>query len=118
MRHFLQLLLFFPLMVLAMPIGAEQPLRQIQVPSLSEIPVPTSASLQGIEGESGDLSQGNIFAIYRWDRFPQVIVLDMADFTEQDRMFSRLAFFLEKRGYRGRSAFGHRARREARMECP
>jgi len=102
MRHFLQLLLFFPLMALAMPMSAEQPLPQIQVPSLTEIPEPTNASLQSIEGDSSDLPQESVFAIYRWDRFPQVIVLDMADFTEQDRMFSRLAFFLEKRGYRGR----------------
>ena len=102
MRHFLQLLMFSTFVALTMPIGAEQPPRQVQVPSLTEIPEPTSASLQSIEGDSGDLSQGSAFAIYRWDRFPQVIVLDMADFTEQDCMFSRLAFFLEKRGYRGR----------------
>jgi hypothetical protein len=40
--------------------------------------------------------------VSRWDRFPSVIVLDMVDFSSQDRMFSRLAFFLEKNGYRGR----------------
>jgi hypothetical protein len=36
------------------------------------------------------------------DRLSPVLVIDLADFPEQDRMFSRLAFFLEKRGYRGR----------------
>jgi hypothetical protein len=42
------------------------------------------------------------FTLYRWDRFPSVLVLDTADYAFQDRMFSRLAFFLEKRGFRGR----------------
>ena len=87
---------------LSLPMGAEQPPRQIRVPSLAEIPVPTSASLRDIEVVSANLPEGSAFAIYRWDRFPRVIVLDMADFALQDRMFSRLAFFLEKRGYRGR----------------
>jgi hypothetical protein len=94
--------MLFPLVALAMPMCAEPTPRQVQVPSIAEIPEPTSASLRSIEAQSGDLPQGSIFEIYRWDRFPHVIVLDMADFTEQDRMFSRLAFFLEKRGYRGR----------------
>ena len=42
------------------------------------------------------------FNLYRWDRFPSILVIDTADFALQDRMFSRLAFFLEKRGFRGR----------------
>ena len=42
------------------------------------------------------------FGLYRWDRFPSILILDTIDFRFQDRMFSRLAFFLEKRGFRGR----------------
>jgi len=42
------------------------------------------------------------FGLYRWDRFPSIFIVDTADFQFQDRMFSRLAFFLEKRGFRGR----------------
>jgi hypothetical protein len=42
------------------------------------------------------------FHLYRWDRFPSVLIFDTADFATQNRMFSRLAFFLEKRGSRGR----------------
>ncbi|HVO37988.1 MAG TPA: hypothetical protein VMV03_03070 [Spirochaetia bacterium] len=41
------------------------------------------------------------FSLYRWDRFPAILIFDTADFRFQDRMFSRLAFFLEKRGFRG-----------------
>jgi len=42
------------------------------------------------------------FGLSRWDRFPSICIVDTIDFHFQDRMFSRLAFFLEKRGFRGR----------------
>ncbi|MGA2765592.1 MAG: hypothetical protein ABSG17_19765 [Spirochaetia bacterium] len=51
-----------------------------------------------LEGKAfGDPS----FTLYRWDRFPSILILDTVSFGFQDRMFSRLAFFLEKRGFRG-----------------
>ncbi len=40
--------------------------------------------------------------IFRWDRFPSVIVFDTADYDVQNRYFRRLAFFVEKQGYKGR----------------
>lgn len=40
--------------------------------------------------------------IFRWDRFPSVLVFDTADYGVQNRYFRRLAFFVEKQGYRGR----------------
>ena len=40
--------------------------------------------------------------VYRWDRFPDILVIDSASFHVQDRMFTRLAYFLEKRGFRGK----------------
>ncbi|HTU02981.1 MAG TPA: hypothetical protein VMG58_14225 [Candidatus Sulfotelmatobacter sp.] len=42
------------------------------------------------------------YGLFRWDRFPSILVVDTANFAFQDRMFSRIAFFLEKRGFRGR----------------
>ena len=39
---------------------------------------------------------------YRWELFPDIIILDTIDFTAQDRTFTRIAYFLEKRGFRGR----------------
>ena len=42
------------------------------------------------------------YGLFRWDQFPSILVMDTVDFAFQDRMFSRLAFFLEKRGFRGR----------------
>ena len=34
--------------------------------------------------------------------FPDIIILDTIDFAVQDRTFTRIAYFLEKRGFRGR----------------
>jgi hypothetical protein len=44
------------------------------------------------------------YAVFRWDAFPQVLIFDTADYAVQDRLFKRLAFFVEKRGFRGRLA--------------
>jgi hypothetical protein len=38
---------------------------------------------------------------FRWEMFPDIIILDTINFAVQDRMFTRLAYFLEKRGFRG-----------------
>jgi len=42
------------------------------------------------------------YGLFRWESFPTILVVDTLDFRFQDEMFSRLAFFLEKRGFRGR----------------
>jgi hypothetical protein len=42
--------------------------------------------------------------IFRWDRFPSVLIFDTADYALQDRFLKRLAFFVEKAGFRGRLA--------------
>jgi hypothetical protein len=44
------------------------------------------------------------FEIFRWEDFPSVLVFDTADYAVQDRFFKRLAFFTEKKGFRGRLA--------------
>jgi hypothetical protein len=41
------------------------------------------------------------YDLYRWDILPSVLVLDFADYSIQDRYLKRLAFFVEKAGYRG-----------------
>ena len=40
--------------------------------------------------------------VFRWDLFPDVLVIDTADFHVQDRLFTRLAYFAEKKGTRGK----------------
>jgi hypothetical protein len=42
------------------------------------------------------------YEIFRWPRFPALIIFDTADYRLQDRLFKRLAFFTEKRDFRGR----------------
>ena len=47
------------------------------------------------------------FEVFSWDRFPEIIIIDNASFNMQDRLFKRLAFFVEKAGFRGRLAHDH-----------
>ncbi len=42
--------------------------------------------------------------VFSWDRFPSILIFDTADYAVQDRYFKRLAFFTEKKGFRGRLA--------------
>ncbi len=42
------------------------------------------------------------FELFSWSRFPRILIMDTADYRVQSRFFKRLAFFVEKRGYRGR----------------
>ncbi|MDR0669020.1 MAG: hypothetical protein LBF95_02965 [Treponema sp.] len=44
------------------------------------------------------------YEVFRWDAFPSLLIFDTADYAVQDRLFKRLAFFVEKAGYRGRLA--------------
>jgi hypothetical protein len=46
------------------------------------------------------------YELFAWARFPEVLILDTADYAVQDRFFKRLAFFVEKLGYRGRLVSG------------
>ena len=41
------------------------------------------------------------FSFYRWDMLPSVLVFDFKDYGTQDKYLKRLAFFVEKAGYRG-----------------
>jgi len=42
------------------------------------------------------------YEIFSWDNFPSLLIFDFADYAVQDRMLKRLAFFVEKTGFRGR----------------
>jgi hypothetical protein len=44
------------------------------------------------------------YEVFRWESFPSLLIIDTADYAVQDRLFKRLAFFVEKAGYRGRLA--------------
>jgi hypothetical protein len=42
------------------------------------------------------------FEVFSWSAYPDILVFDTADYATQARLFRRLAFFVEKRGFRGR----------------
>ncbi|MDR0376936.1 MAG: hypothetical protein LBH70_03995 [Spirochaetaceae bacterium] len=42
------------------------------------------------------------YEVFRWPAFPGVLIFDTADYAVQERLFKRLAFFVEKRDFRGR----------------
>ncbi len=42
------------------------------------------------------------YELFRWEQFPDVLLLDVKDYATLNQFFTRLAFFAEKRGYRGR----------------
>jgi hypothetical protein len=42
------------------------------------------------------------YEVFRWPSFPRVLIFDIANYRVQERLFKRLAFFVEKRDYRGR----------------
>ena len=42
------------------------------------------------------------YEVFRWEAFPSLLIFDTADYAAQERLFKRLAFYVEKAGYRGR----------------
>ena len=42
------------------------------------------------------------YEVFSWDAFPEILIFDTANYAVQDRLFKRLAFFVEKTGFRGR----------------
>jgi hypothetical protein len=42
------------------------------------------------------------YEVFRWPSFPEILIFDTADYLVQERLFKRLAFFVEKKSYRGR----------------
>lgn len=44
------------------------------------------------------------YEVFSWDVFPEILIFDTATYAVQDRLFKRLAFFVEKAGFRGRLA--------------
>ena len=41
------------------------------------------------------------YEIYEWDRFPGILFFDTRNYEVQDRFFRRMAYFVEKAGYKG-----------------
>lgn len=46
--------------------------------------------------------RGNDYELFVWDRFENVLFFDTLDYKVQDDFFRRLAYFVEKKGFKGR----------------
>ncbi len=42
------------------------------------------------------------YEVFQWEGFPSILIFDTANYDVQNNMFRRLAFFVEKEGYRGK----------------
>ncbi len=68
---------------------------------------PAAVPLESVLAAPAAGQDDSSFNLYAWDRFPSILVIDTPSYQFQARMFSRLAFFLEKRGFRGRLLDNH-----------
>jgi len=66
------------------------------------LPSPIPASLEEVLVAPTSGWRSAAVEVYRWDLFSDVVIFDTARFAVQDRMFTRLAYYLEKRGFRGK----------------
>jgi hypothetical protein len=48
--------------------------------------------------------RGENFEIFSWESFPNILIFDTASYDFQDKLFKRVAFFAEKKGFKGRLA--------------
>jgi len=71
-----------------------------QVHSLDPIPADPGVILSYPAGSWRD----SRYEVFRWDVFPEILIFDTASYAVQDSLFKRLAFFVEKEGFRGRLA--------------
>lgn len=46
--------------------------------------------------------RGRDYELFEWDLFPKILIFDIRSYSVQDDFFRRLAFYVEKAGYRGR----------------
>jgi hypothetical protein len=77
-------------------------------PSFAPVPSDLASVLGAFFPDSRDPARGTPaawrhadFEIFRWSLFPGVLVFDTRDYAVQKRLFHRLAFFIEKTGFRG-----------------
>lgn len=53
---------------------------------------------------SKDLWRNKDYELFQWKEFPSILIFDFSNYSTQDDMLKRLAFFVEKEGFRGRLA--------------
>ena len=78
------------------------PLFSVPAATPDILPSPITASLEQILDTGPAAWRTATIEVYRWDLFPDILIMDTVGFAVQDRMFTRLAYFLEKQGWRGK----------------
>ena len=68
----------------------------------ADTPMPLPADLGTVFEYPTELWRADRFELFRWTLFPEVLVMDTRNYEVQSRFFKRLAFFVEKEGFRGR----------------
>ena len=81
-------------------ISAHVPLRSLDISLLPpDAPIPTDPGMI-LSWDTSSWRRAD-FEVYSWDRFPHVLIFDTASYDVQDGLFKRLAYFVEKAGFRG-----------------
>ena len=81
-------------------IRARVPLRSLDISLLSpDMPIPADPGMILSWDRASWRRQD--FELYSWDRFSRVLIFDTASYDVQDGLFKRLAYFVEKAGFRG-----------------
>jgi hypothetical protein len=89
-------------------LGSDIESLELEAPADLDIKAFYAADISREDNERADLGRVLLdppprgdFALYRWDMLPSVLVLDFKDYDTQDKYLKRLAFFVEKTGFRG-----------------
>jgi hypothetical protein len=77
---------------------------RVSYASLSVFPAPITADPGLILAWPVERWRDRRYEFFRWENFPSLLIFDTANYAVQDRLFKRLAFFVEKAGFRGRLA--------------
>jgi hypothetical protein len=72
---------------------------EITLPVADLSPVTANPSL--LLSRVADTWRGRDYEVYAWEQFPGILFFDTKNYAVQDEFFKRLAFFAEKKGYRG-----------------
>ncbi|AHC15620.1 hypothetical protein L21SP2_2259 [Salinispira pacifica] len=75
--------------------------RSPTVESPGPLPPPLPMDLGMIMNYSRGLWRNPEMELYSWNLFPQVLIIDFRDYELQARYLKRLAYFVEKEGFRG-----------------
>jgi hypothetical protein len=72
-----------------------------ELQSPPDFPSPLSREIDQILSIPVSSWRNETFEIYSWSSFPNILVWDCLDYDVQNRFFTRLSYFVEKKGYKG-----------------